>query len=79
MKGLRKDIAAGILTVMTVGLISNALAVWKDQAVIQNRIKEVEKKQEKQDNINKQMVQQMNNLHWYLIESKGIKVPPKGK
>jgi len=77
--GLRKDFAVGILVIMAAGLVSNALAVWRDQAVMSNMIKEVESRQKKQDNTNTQMARQLNNLHWYLIESKGVKIPSRGK
>ena len=48
-----KGVAAGILTVMFTGLIGNALALWKNSAVVEHRVEIVEKKQEKQDEFEK--------------------------
>lgn len=79
MTGFRKEVATGILIVMSIGLISNALAMWRNQAVLQNKVKVVEYKQKTQDNVNKDIADKMDGIYWYLIESKGIKVPSKGK
>jgi len=75
---MKKEIAVMILSAMFLGLVTNALAMWKNQAVIDNRVKVVEKTVEKQDTINTGLQKKLNDIHWYLIESKGIKVPKKG-
>jgi len=74
---LRKDVAAGILIAMSIGMIGNALALWRDSAVMTERISTVEKKQEKQDNEYSKLQEQVNEMHWYLIRSKKIAVPPE--
>ena len=75
---MKKEIAVIILSTMILGLLSNALAVWKNQAVLGNRVKVVEKRVEKQDTINTELQNKVYDIHWYLIESKGIKIPKKG-
>jgi hypothetical protein len=74
-----KAIAVGVLTTMLGGLAANALALWRDHGVMENRVMQVEKTQEKQDNTNKELASKIDNIHWYLIESKGIRIPPKEK
>ena len=74
-----KTVTYGILTVMISGLIGNALALWKNHAVVENKVSTLEKKQEKQDNDYSELRDQVNEMHWYLIRSKNVVVPPKGK
>ncbi len=76
---VRKDVAVGILIVMGAGMITNALAIWKNQAVIKNRVTTVEKTQEKQDNKVSDIETQVDQIHWYLIRSKNIPVPTEDK
>ena len=76
---MMKRIAETILAVMVVGLIGNGLVMWKDQGVQDEKIaqnigaihglKEEDKEQQK-------MIQQ---IHWHLIQSKGIEVPKELK
>ena len=72
-----KAIATGILTVMVTGLVGNALALWKNSAVVEHRVETIEKKQEKQDNDYSDLNKKVDQIHWYLIRSKKIVVPPE--
>jgi hypothetical protein len=74
-----KTMAYGILTVMITGLLGNALALWRDSAVMNTRVETVEKKQEKQDNDYNELSKQVYELHWHLIKSQKVVVPPKDK
>lgn len=74
-----KTMAYGILTVMLTGLLTNALALWKNSAIVEHRVQEVEKKVETQDNKNSELERKIDEMHWYLIRSKHIAVPPKDK
>lgn len=74
-----KTITYGIITVMVTGLIGNALALWRNHAVIDHKVTVLEKKQEKQDNEYSELQEQVNEIHWYLIRSKKIAVPPEDK
>jgi len=74
---MKKEIAISILVFMIGGLITNALALWRNHAVTQNRVSALEKTVEKQDNDNKDIVDKIDDIYWYLIESKNIKVPSK--
>jgi hypothetical protein len=75
---MKKGVAEAILSFMIVGLMANGLALWRDSGIMASQVKRVEKKQEKQDTINKELRNKMDDIHWYLIESKGIEVPSKG-
>lgn len=76
---MKKNVAEGIVVFLILGAITNGLAVWRETAIITEKLKVVEKKQGIQDNTNKEMRQKIDALHWYLIESKGVKVPTKDK
>jgi len=74
-----KTITYGIITVMVTGLIGNALALWKNHAVVDHKVTVLEKKQEKQDNRQEAIEKKIDDLHWFIIKSKGIKVPSGDK
>lgn len=74
---MKKGVAEAILSFMIVGLMANGLALWRDSGIMASSVKRVEKKQEKQDTINTELRTKMDDIHWYLIESKGVKVPSK--
>ena len=69
---MKKSIATALLTFMLVGLIGNGLIMWKEIAQAQVSIETLEK-----DSVitNKKI----DDIHWYLIESKDIKIPARGK
>lgn len=72
-----KTITYGIITVMVTGLIGNALALWRNHAVVTHKVTTLEKKQEKQDNDYSDLNKKVDQIHWYLIRSKKIVVPPE--
>lgn len=74
---MRKEIAVGLLVIMLSGLVTNALALWRSHAVVSEKVSSLEKSAEKQDNINTETAKKIDGIYWYLIESKGIKVPQR--
>lgn len=66
-----KIMAIGVLLTMATGMVANGIVTWRKVGVNDQRINTLEKTSEKQDN-------KIDQIHWYLIERQGIKVP-KGK
>lgn len=62
-----KEVAVAMLTIMLSGLLANGIITWREVAVIQ----EVNNSQ---DSDIKDTKNKIDDIHWYLIDSKGIKV-----
>jgi len=70
-----KPIAEMIIATMVIGLIGNGLVMWRDQSIQDVNIDSnssdiVELRAE-----DKEQRTKINQIHWYLIESKGVKIP----
>ena len=64
-----------IIATMVIGLIGNGLVMWRDQSIQDVNIDSnssdiVELRAE-----DKEQRTKINQIHWYLIESKGVKIP----
>jgi hypothetical protein len=64
---MRREVAVGLLVVMLAGLVTNGLAMWRTQGVVESRVDTIEKETES-------MQDKIDDIHWHLIDSKGIKI-----
>jgi hypothetical protein len=71
---MKREIATGILVIMFAGLITNGLAMWKEVGVMENRVKTVETRADKAEDTMDSLQSKIEDIHYVLIESKGIKV-----
>lgn len=62
-----KPIAIGLLITFFSGIVVNALAMWKDQGVIESRVKKLETDSEKRDNRINDVFDKIDDIHWHLI------------
>jgi hypothetical protein len=68
---MKSGIAAAILITILTGTITNALAAWRELAVVKTRVNALETTSEKKDTDISEIRKMVRDIHWHLIDSKG--------
>lgn len=68
---MKSDIGTGIIVVMLTGVVTNALASWREISVQATMIKNVEEKHRTHSVKVKSLEEKIDDIHWHLIGSKG--------
>jgi hypothetical protein len=65
---MMRTIAAGLLITFLSGMVVNALAMWKDQGVLETRVKKLETDKKLNDNRVNKIFDKIDQIHWHLIK-----------